>query len=193
MEVADPGVALDADTPAHLERLAAAAGGEDLPDEARCLRLLAEAGAPAPLVAHARAVAGVAAALTAALNARGQHLCAPLVDAAALLHDVARAEPRHDAAGAALLTRLGYPRLAPVVARHMHLGPADDVDEALVVYVADKLVKGDRVVGLEARFEAKLARQGDDPEARAAVLERGAEARQAGASSSACWAGTWTT
>ena len=179
VDVADPGVTLDADTPAHLERLAAAAGGEDLPDEARCLRLLAEAGASAALVAHARAVATVAAALTAALNARDRHLCVPLVHAAALLHDVARAEPHHDAAGAALLTRLGYPRVAPVVARHMRLGPADDVDEALVVYVADKLVKGDRAVGLEARFDAKLARVGGDVEARAAVLQRGAEARQA--------------
>ena len=114
VEVPDPGVALDADTPAHLERLAAAADGEDLPDEARCLSLLAEAGASEALVAHARAVATVAAALTAALNTRGQHLCAPLVDAAALFRDVARGEaaPRRGPRGPA-----DAPRLHPSGAR----------------------------------------------------------------------------
>ncbi len=176
--VRDPGVLHDADTPAELERLRALAPLEALPSERRCLALLREHGASSRLVAHSLAVASVAGALAAALNERRQWLCAPLVVAAALLHDVLRAEPHHAAAGADLLARLGYPRLAPIVRGHMHLGDADGElpDEAQVVYLADKLVLGDRPVTLEERFADRLARVGDDADARRAVAARRAEA-----------------
>ena len=122
----------------------------------------------------------MALALAAALNERQQHLCLPLVAAAALLHDVARAEPAHADAGADLLVRLGYPRLAPPVRSHMHLGGAAGapLDEAQVVYLADKLVLGDRVVGLEERFAARLGRVAGDAAAREAALVRRDEARR---------------
>ena len=151
--------------------------GEGLPDETRCLELLAENGLPESRVAHSRAVAAVAAALAAALDARGQHLCEPLVLAGGLLHDIARSQPRHPDAGADLLEGLGYPRVAAVVRRHMEL-PRDagqDVDEAQVVFLADKFVQGDRLVGLEERFAARLARHRGDADALAAV--RGARRR----------------
>jgi molybdenum cofactor cytidylyltransferase len=149
-----------------------------LPDEARCLELLADYAAPQPRVAHSRAVAAVATALAAALDARGQHLCAPLVLAGALLHDIARDQPHHADAGADLLGHLRYPRAAAVVRRHMELGEGagEDLDEAHVVYLADKLVHGDRVVGLDERFAARLDRHRGDPPALAAVRARKAEA-----------------
>jgi len=174
IDVDDPNILLDADTPEDLERLRTAAGREELPSPARCLDLLRARGAGPARIAHSRAVAAVAVALAAALNARRQYLCALLAEAAALLHDIARAEPRHADAGADLLVRLGYPRLAPLVRRHMHLGAAADgaLDEAQVVYLADKLVRGDRPVGLDERFAARLEEVGADPQARAAVLAR---------------------
>lgn len=112
----DPGALYDADTPGDLERLRELAATEDLPSEDGCFGLLREAGVSPERVAHSRAVAAVAsAALAAALNERGQCLCVPLVVVAALLHDVARAEPRHGEAAATLLERLGYARVAPIV------------------------------------------------------------------------------
>ena len=133
---------------------------------------------PERRVAHSRAVAAVAAALAAALDARGQHLCEPLVLAGGLLHDIARAQPRHPDAGADLLEGLGYPRAAGVVRLHMELagGAGADVDEAQVVFLADKLVQGDRVVGLEERFAVRLIRHRGDPAALAAVRRRKAQA-----------------
>ena len=103
----------------------------------------------------------------------------PLVVAAALLHDVARAEPRHGDAGAALLERLGYPRVARVVRRHMRLGAAagDDLDETQVVYLADKLVQDDRLVGLDERFAVRLERHAGDAAALEGVRARREEAR----------------
>ena len=179
LEVDDPGVLLDADTQDELARLRELAAGEDLPDEARCLELLGERGAPQAVVAHSRAVAAVAAALAAALNDRGQHLCEPLVAAGALLHDVARDQPRHAEAGADLLGRLGYSRVAAVVLRHMGLDAADDdVGEAQVVYLADKLVQGDQLVGLDARFAARLERFARYPAALAGATARKDEAEK---------------
>ncbi|NLE23345.1 MAG: NTP transferase domain-containing protein [Actinobacteria bacterium] len=179
VEVDDPGVVTDADTPADLERLRAVVAAEELPSERRCLELLRERGASEGRVAHSLAVAAVAAALAAALNERDQCLCVPLVAAAALLHDVARAEPRHAEAGAALLERLGYPRVAPAVRRHMRLGEtaAGDLDEAQVVFLADKLVQDDRLAGLEARFAARLRRHAGDDDALEGVRQRLEEAR----------------
>jgi molybdenum cofactor cytidylyltransferase len=179
VDVADPGVALDADTPDDFARLEAAARGESLPAEARCVELLRNQGASPAVVAHSRAVADAATALAVALNRRDQHLCVPLVTAAALLHDVARARPRHDEAGAALLERLGYARLAPLVRGHMRLpeDAGEDLDEAQIVYLADKLVAEDRYVGLPARFAARREQVAGDPRAEESVRLREREAR----------------
>ena len=178
VEVDDHGVLLDADTPEDLVLLRARAAGEGLPDEARCLDLLVENQVSERRLAHSRAVAAVALALAAALNERGQHLCEPLVLAGGLVHDVARSQLRHPDAGADLLEGLGYPRVAAVVRQHMELprGTGEDVDEAQVVFLADKLVQGDRRVGLQERFAVRLVRHRGDPDALAAVRRRKAQA-----------------
>lgn len=178
VDVDDPGVTLDVDTPDDLGVLRAMVTGEDLPGESRCLQLLREQGATEELLAHSQAVAAVAVALATALNERDQYLCVPLVVAAALLHDVARARPGHAEAGGDLLDRLGYRRVAPLVRRHVRLGleTGGDLDEAQVVFLADKLVKADRPVRLDERFAPRLARHASDPAVRDAVLARQREA-----------------
>jgi CTP:molybdopterin cytidylyltransferase MocA/5'-deoxynucleotidase YfbR-like HD superfamily hydrolase len=179
VDVDDAGVLLDADTPEDLTRLRERATGERLPDEARCVALLARRGVPRERIAHSLVVTAVAAALARALNDRRQHLVEPLVVAAALLHDIARDQPRHADAGADLVERLGYARVAPLVRLHAHLGErvADEPDEAQVVYLADKLVQGARVVGLEARFAARFERHAGDEAALAGVRARREEAQ----------------
>jgi len=180
VRVGDLGVLLDADTPDDLARLRERASREALPDVRRCLALLAARSVPRERIAHSLVVAGVATSLTAALNARGQHLVAPLVSAGALLHDIARDRPHHAGAGADLLGDLGYPRVAAVVRPHARLGDrvADEPDEAQVVYLADKLVQGTQVVGLDARFAARFARYAGDAGALAGVRERKEEAQR---------------
>ena len=178
--VDDPGVLLDADTPDDLARLRELAPRETLPDAPTCLRLLAGHPVPRERIAHSLVVAGVAASITTALNRRGRHLVAPLVSAGALLHDVARDQPHHADAGADLLEGLGYPRVAAVVRPHARLGAraADEPDEAQVVYLADKLVQGTQVVGLDARFAARFARYAGDAEALQGVQMRKEEAQR---------------
>ena len=63
---------------------------------------------------------------------------------------------------------------------HARLGARVDgePDEAHLVYLADKLVQGTRVVGLEARFAARLERFAGDAAAREGVLARREEAQR---------------
>lgn len=104
---------------------------------------------------HCQAVAREALRLA---NASGQAADLELLECAALLHDLARAEGRdHPEKGAAVLRRAGYPLLAAVIAQHHDLAP-DAPPEAELLYLADKLIQGTRSVPLEARFEASRAK-----------------------------------
>ena len=131
-----------------------------VPDRGACLALLQEQHTPAHIQRHCIAVAEEGLRLGRRLNDAGQALDLALIEAGGLLHDILRLEPDHAAAGAALLLRLGYPRLAEVVAVHMDLHgvlpPA--VDEALIVFLADKQVREDYRVTVEQRYGVAIER-----------------------------------
>lgn len=115
-----------------------------------CEKLLHAAGAPENVIAHCFAVADKAETLAAQLG-----FDAKSIRAAALLHDIARAEPRHAAVGAEWLSELGYQRVADLIKLH-HGHHGDRLDEAAVLYYADKRVSETRVVTLDERFEKSL-------------------------------------
>jgi hypothetical protein len=56
----------------------------------------------------------------------------------------------------------------------MDIRPSQDspLDEAQIVYLADKLVAGTRLVSLKQRFDAKLKKYGRDPKASAEIDQR---------------------
>ena len=141
-----------------------------------CLALLEAAGADEKLCAHCRAVAALAGELCAALAEKRFILDAEAVRAAALLHDIARDQPEHPAVGALWLRELGYPELAEIVRQH-HDWAGEGLDEAALVYIADKAVRGDRRVPIDERFEASLAKCAG-PEALAAHRRRWESAKQ---------------
>jgi broad specificity phosphatase PhoE/HD superfamily phosphohydrolase YqeK len=131
-----------------------------------CETLMECAGAPAEVVSHCRAAADTADRLTAELSSAGLALDGGLVRSAALVHDIARTQPGHAAAGADWLDALGYPAQAEIVRRHMDC-PGEALDEAAVVYMADKLTAGRDRVTLRERFE-KSEKKCLTPEAKAA-------------------------
>jgi CTP:molybdopterin cytidylyltransferase MocA len=167
VQVDDPNVLLDMDDAAAYERLAALAARERVPLPPACLELLADLGTPAPVVAHSVAVADVARRLGTALRASGVCLDLKLLEASALLHDVARASPAHAAAGADVLDAEGFPRVAALARFHMQLpGPPPDLPgEREVLYLADKLTVGSRTADLEGKRERAEAVFASDPEA----------------------------
>ena len=174
LPVADAQIVFDVDNEAdlaeaeaRLPRLAAAS-----PCEA--LALLEIHGAGARGLAHGRGVAEVALALGRALNAQGAGLDLELLEAAALLHDIAKGQPQHEEAGARLLAGLGLTRTADIVAVHRDIDPAEVArpTERELVYLADKLVRGPQRVGIAQRFQEKLDRFAGDVEAVAAIRRR---------------------
>ena len=153
--VDDPHVLEDMDDAVALAQLREEALRERLPGPQECRALLARHGTPAPVVAHAEAVAAVAGRLGGALRAAGVCLDLRLLETAALLHDLVRGAAGHAAAAASALDADGYPRVAAVVRLHMDLpaGASAEPGEAEILYLADKLTVGAEVVSLERKQE----------------------------------------
>lgn len=181
LPVADEAVLMDMDRPEDYTRMKARLPNEGLPSEAECRVLMDEIQVlPPNVAAHCRVVADVARRLAGVVSAAGGVIDIERVHAAALLHDIARTEKDHAAAGARLLKAHGFPRLAPLVAAHMDLTvtPDQPLDDAQIVYLADKLVAGDRLTDLEARFARKLETCGRDPAAIAGIEQKRDAARR---------------
>ena len=143
--------------------------------------LLGAAGTPANVVAHCRAVAAVGEKLAEALRPHIPALDVALVRTGCLVHDIARLERDHAILAQELLTRLGLPRLGAVVGLHMVIAPelpeTPGVTEAELVYLADKLVADDRLVGLDEREARAFRKKKPGPEAAARLRARMRAAR----------------
>ena len=122
-----------------------------------CLALLKTAGADKNLITHCEAVAALADELCAALTEKGIALDADLIHHAALLHDLARTEKDHAALGTVWLKELAYPEIADIVRQH-HDPDTTELNEAAVVYIADKAVRGSERVPVAERFDGSLAK-----------------------------------
>lgn len=172
--VADEAIGLDVDTTDDFQVLLQRHHCRHAPSRAECLYLLEKVHAvDAKIIAHGLAVAAVATTLGQALNRAGCRLDLLLVEGAGLVHDIARDRPDHARVGASMMADLGYPLLADIVTVHMNIAVQPEaVTEAEVVYLADKLVRGDRFVGVKDRFEAKLVKYGQDIEARRVIRDR---------------------
>ena len=115
---------------------------------------------------HCRLVAEVAGRIGQALNRKGADLNLELIQAAGLLHDIAKGRRNHAEVGGRWLREIGYERLGEIVAKHMDMEVPENqgIKEEAVVYVADKMVKGDRIHSLVDRYQASAARYKDNPE-----------------------------
>lgn len=140
-----------------------------------CEALLAAAHCCEALRAHCRAVAALAGELCEALREKGAALDAEKVRAAALLHDIARGEPEHAALGALWLRELGYGEIAEIIRQH-HDPDGTEINEAGIVFLADKAVRGSERVPIDERFAASEEKC-RTPEARAAHARRHAAAK----------------
>jgi molybdenum cofactor cytidylyltransferase len=178
---------MDMDDPERYEALRGQLAGYEIPDEAECEILLRSTfGVTGDLLQHSRTVAAVATDIAARLRQAGHFLDLKLVRAGALLHDVAKGEKDHARRGAQYLQCLGFDRVAQIVARHVDLLPAAKdlvsvpewvLDEAAVVFIADKHISGNAPISLGARFDRSLKRFGTLPAARANIERRRQTAR----------------
>lgn len=160
---------MDMDTPEDYERIRrfAAFSDEALPTVEDAYYFLSLLQTPREVRAHSQVVATVGEAVARALQPHAPKLDVDLVRVACLLHDMARTRPKHAVVGQNVLANLGLVRLGEVVGAHMALpaGPKDKprdgprisekklapLTEEELVYLADKLVAEDEIVGLEGR------------------------------------------
>lgn len=149
-----------ADLPAALERL-------DLPGVSTCLAWMAQEGTPSNLLAHIQLVASIAYQMALWLELAGERVDPLLAHRGGLLHDLAKVAPArpgeadidHGLRAAQMLNSRQQPALAEIAARHLlprimdaEAGPK--TWEQKMVYFADKLVEGGRIVPVEERMEA---------------------------------------
>jgi molybdenum cofactor cytidylyltransferase len=198
VEVEDLTILIDMDTLEDYERVArlaqyldagrttgVSAGGSrgsvarDLPlglsdDDSRYLRALL--CPPEELILHAEAVAAAGTVLARSVHEHLPSIDVQLVRSACLLHDLVKGGHRHAAMAEQLLTNLGLYRLAEVVGAHMSMPPEKlhtaALNEEQLVYLADKLVVGDQVAGVEERAARSMAKQVGNPDGLQAAKAR---------------------
>lgn len=182
MEVLDEGILLDADTPADYQRTVKCFGERDVPSQAECEAILRRLNVQARVINHGWLVALVARNLAACLQQAGLAIDVQLVIAAGQLHDLAKGNADHAQYGARLLKKIGFPKVAKIVAVHHDIAYREGIppDEAALVYLADKLVKEHRIVTIEERFRGVMDKYAADPQALSAILRRRAAAQSIG-------------
>jgi len=154
-----------------------------VPSREECLALMEDQGMLPNIRGHSLQVARVARVLAVHLPSFSPPLDLALLEAGALLHDIAKTEclktkQRHTDIGAAFLEGLGYPEVAEIVAQHVNLNHGhsrpDRVSEVELVHYADKRVLHEDIVGLPTRFQYLQERYGhsrEDQRRIAALLE----------------------
>ncbi|MEI8354650.1 MAG: DVU_1551 family NTP transferase [Deltaproteobacteria bacterium] len=175
VEVTDKFILEDMDRPEEYRRLLEMREDLGLPTFQECeMLLLNRFAADKPLLDHCRNVARLALLLARELNKAGCSLDQELIAAASLLHDLAKGSVDHAAEGARIMTEIGYPSVAEIIAVHMDIGlpPDGPIGEGEVVYLADKMMQGDRFISLKERFAARMNRHAADPDACRAVAGR---------------------
>lgn len=186
VEVEDLSILLDMDTEADYRRASrfATVDPEGHLSREDSLYLLELLETPDRVREHSLTVSAVSEALASALKPHAPAMDVELTSCAGLLHDLARTFEDHATLGANVLRNLGLHKLATVVAAHMTLPPEllqrDDITEAHLVYLADKLIIDDQVVGIEARAaraHRKLGGSNAEPQALARVDARIAAAQ----------------
>jgi putative nucleotidyltransferase with HDIG domain len=128
---------------------------------------------------HSERVRDVALMVAGHLAAAGVALDLGLVEAGALLHDIAKTATLHNGGeharlGAQWLIDLGYPAVAEIVREHVWLsrnpsepGPLREVE---MINYADKRVLHNQVVTLPRRFDDLRRRYGRTPEINQRIL-----------------------
>jgi uncharacterized protein len=145
-----------------------------IPTLNKCLSLMDDTGMPEHIKKHSFVVAEIALYLGHLCNQEEAFLNLSLLQAGALLHDIAKARTlltgeKHAEVGACMVEQWGYSPVASIIRDHVNLDFArlnGPLSESLIVNYADKRVKHDRIVSLQDRFDDLINRYAATPEHR---------------------------
>lgn len=139
-----------------------------IPSKEECFKLLRFYKVPKHIIQHSLKVSNVAIYLSKELNKVGEKLNLNMVEAASLLHDIAKMVDiqkglNHALEGEKILRKLGYNRVGEIVGQHILLKNfcfSCKISEEEIVNYADKRVKETQIVDLKERFEDIKRRYG---------------------------------
>ncbi len=145
------------------------------PTRRECLKILESYKVSKHIVQHSIEVARTAMVLYDDLKCNGYKLEQGQLEAAALLHDIARKEKNHAERGAKIVKEeLGYSKVGDIILTHNDI-KADahmPITENEILFIADKLVQGDRPISLETRRQIYQQKYKGDFEALRRIKER---------------------
>lgn len=137
--------------------------------------ILEEYGTPKHVIGHCEAVADTAVKIGKRLNDKGYNLRLDLIQAAGLLHDVARVTEPHAEIGADFLAGLGHEDEALIIRQHMtysEFSPVDKINETDLVCLADRVCKENKYVGVDERMNYILKKNAGHPERQEIIKEK---------------------
>ena len=144
------GTILDMDTPEDYALLLSFLGIPTYPSKDESIEILKKHNASDEIIEHGKHVAKVALYIAKLINEKGAEINTGLLEASCLLHDLVRFRPNHAELAKQLLLEMGYPDAAIVVGKHMDIdGPCNKINEALLLYLADKLCRRGQLVPLD--------------------------------------------
>ena len=175
VDVPDEGILLDMDQYEDYWIMGKKAEYLDIPTKAECQALLIIVEAGDKILRHGQAVADMAVRLGKALNMAGCRLNLRLLKAAGLLHDIAKGQSEnHAEKGAEMIWNWGYQTVSYIVAAHTDITflEGEPIREREVLYLADKLVRGEQRVSIQERFRTAVELYADNPEISVNVARR---------------------
>lgn len=129
-----------------------------IPNTNECAEIIKRCAVPVKTVIHMNTTADIAYKIGQELARRGEELDLDMIYTAALLHDIKRGEKEHSLKAHDFLEKLGYQEFSDIILEHMDLDfeLQERAWEKEVLYLADKIVKENEVVGIYRRFEDVL-------------------------------------
>ncbi len=155
MKLDDAGALADADVRGDFEKLQIWARAHRGVSRKRCEDWYREINLPSHIRAHCLAVGELAGWMAERLTEHGACLDIELCRSGGYLHDLCRLLKEHEAEAGVFLRERGYGALARVVERHrgFETEPKTVCEEGVIVCLADKLVKEERRVSPEVRYQ----------------------------------------
>ncbi len=145
-----------------------------VPTREECVSIMTKEGMPSHIIQHSFAVCTVATKLAKLCLIKNYPISFEMVEAGALLHDIAKAKCieegcHHAIVGAEIVKNYGYFKIAPIVERHVTISLEDlerCPNEAVLVNYADKRVLHTEIVSLDERFADLIKRYGKSSESK---------------------------
>lgn len=151
-----------------------------VPNREECYSILKMHGVSDNIIRHCTKVSEAALYILNILNEKGYKFDENIMIAAALLHDIDRSAKNHAKKGEESLKKLGYEHIGDIISTHMdiNVNEKENITENEILYLADKLVKEDKVINLDCRFDHCLLKHKNDSDAGNKIKKRYIDAKK---------------